>query len=372
MGRPLKIAKAQALLTLTNTTASTNVITVSQSNIGERVLAGMPFIPASSIGGLVEGTTYWILQITGSSTFTASDTPIDANTNRTPITLSTASGSVVLTVGVVDAYFNNPNPSNGPGYPATNSDTYGVVGGNTVIYGNQVLAQVAISNTQTGTIRTSTSSPTITGVGTALASVLSNGTGISLTDGTFVGFVTDVANATATSATLTANAAVAASDERFVIANDEDGFIVRQKGKTKYLVQGLSSELVGACFTANSAGAALRPGEMNITADYTSGSKWVRSLSDRQSEVFPDTVAASALTAGERYTVYSVGTTNWTSVGAFGNMTGITFTATGAGSGTGTAVLANTNPGVIASFNPPATPDPANGQPTPVVQISRQ
>lgn len=328
MGRPLKIAKAQALLTLTDTAASTGEITVSQTDLTDtyKVLAGMPFIPASTVGGLTGGTTYWILDVTGSSTFTVSATPIDQNVYRTAVTLTNATGqSVVLTVGVVDAYFNNPNPSNGAGYPATNSDTYSVVGGNTAIYGNQVLAQVAISNTQTGTITTSTTSTTLTGSGTDFANTVVNGTGVALADGTFVGFITDVANATATTATLTANAAVAATASAFAIANDENGFIVRQKGKTKYLVQGLSSGLVGACYTADAAGAALRPGQMNMTATYAdSTTDFVQSLSDHNAELF-------------------------------------------AGDGT----LGQSNP-VYVTFNTAAAADAANGQPYPLVTITGQ
>ena len=324
MGRPLKIAKAQALLTLTDTTAATGVVTVSQTNLTDtyKVLAGMPFIPASTVGGLTAGTTYWILEVTGSSTFTVSATPIDQNVYRTAVSLTNTTGqSVVLTVGVVDAYFNNP--ATGAGYPAASASTYSVVGGNTAIYGKQVLAVVAISNTQTGTITTSTTSTALTGTGTDFANTVVNGTGVALTDGTFVGFITDVANATATTATLSANAAVAASAQGFVIANDENGFIVRQKGKTKYLVQGLTSGLVGACYTANSAGAALQPGQMNMTATYAdSSTKLVQSLSDHNAEVF-------------------------------------------AGDGT----LGQSN-AVYVTFNSAAAADAANGQPYPLVTIS--
>ena len=63
MGRPLKIAKAQAILTITDTDATTEEVTVSQNLSTLGVIKGMPFIPASNIGGLVAGTTYWILKI---------------------------------------------------------------------------------------------------------------------------------------------------------------------------------------------------------------------------------------------------------------------------------------------------------------------
>ena len=58
MGRPLKIAKAQAILTITDTDATTEEVTVSQNLSTLGVIKGMPFIPASSTGGLTANTTY--------------------------------------------------------------------------------------------------------------------------------------------------------------------------------------------------------------------------------------------------------------------------------------------------------------------------
>jgi len=49
------------------------------------------------------------------------------------------------------------------------------------------------------------------------------------------------------------------------------------------------------------------------------------------------TVNATALTVGYTYTILTVGTTNWVSVGASSNTIGVVFVATGAGTGDGTA-----------------------------------
>jgi hypothetical protein len=46
--------------------------------------------------------------------------------------------------------------------------------------------------------------------------------------------------------------------------SEEDGWIVRQKGSTKYLVQGASSGAQGVCILANEAQGALTEGNMNI------------------------------------------------------------------------------------------------------------
>jgi hypothetical protein len=170
---------------------------------------------------------------------------------------------------------------------------------------------------------------------------------------------------------LVANAAVASTGAAFVYADDEAGYIVRQKGKTKYLVTGATTGLTAQCFTANVANTALTPNTMNIlSTDAASATAYVSSINDYNSEIFPTQVAAGSLSGGTVYTIYSAGTTNWTAVGAMANMTGITFTATGAGSGTGTAVAFSVNPDIIATFNTAAAANAANGQPNPIVVIA--
>lgn len=52
----------------------------------------------------------------------------------------------------------------------------------------------------------------------------------------------------------------------------------------------------------------------------------------------PATVTAGSFVVGQTYTIATVGTTNYTLIGASANTVGVTFTATGVGAGTGTAV----------------------------------
>lgn len=405
MGRPLKIAKAQAILTVTNTTATTNIVTVSQnlSNLG--VIAGMPFVPSTTTGtNLIAGTTYWILQITGASTFTVSATDLSANPTYTPVTLTTGTTASSLSVGVVDSGFNNPEGI---------ANTYGVVGGNTAIYGNQVLARVAIGVAGTGTIYSYNDSNVAGGAGTDFANTLSAGSVVSSVDSqtgalttlgfvdTLTGYVTiECSNATATGNFLTsvgnaqtlyanlpvtfdvnigglnntqtyfvktivnaaaftvsftpggsnvpltnqnvtsnatqdqvlfdANSLANASGTSFVYADNEAGFILRQKGKQKYLVQGATSGLVAQCLTANLANAALVPNSMSILATYAnSATQYVQSLSDIDSELF---------------------------------------TATSGPIASGNIVLANADP-VYATFNSAVAANTANGLFYPLVQI---
>lgn len=416
MGRPLKIAKAQAVLTITDTTAATGAVTVSQSLTTLGVIAGMPFVVATTVGGLTANTTYWILTVIDANNFTASATDLSANTSRTAVTLTdTSGGSVSASVGVVDAYFNNPN--GGAGFPTTNSNTYSVVGGNTAIIGPQVLAQVAIGVNGTGTLYSATDTAYVTGIGTDLANTLSVGSAIQVasaningsTDYTTIGFANtvpglttvavantqntgniigtsgnaetlvangtvrftanlgglvagtvyfvkaianasaftvsttlggaevDLSNATGTPdaqqdvVELVANAAVASTGAAFVYANDEAGFIVRQKGKQKYLVTGGTSGLTAQCYMANVANTALTPNTMRVLATYAnSATQTVQSLSDHNAELF---------------------------------------TATSGPVATGNIVLANATP-VNVTFNTAAAANADNGQPYPLVTIA--
>ena len=149
-----------------------------------------------------------------------------------------------------------------------------------------------------------------------------------------------------------ANAATTyATPTSYVYANDEAGYIVRQKGKTKYLVTGVTTGLTAQCYTANVANAALTPNTMSILATTAApATVYVQSLNDYQTQLFATTVAPGSLSIGTAYTIYSAGNTNWTSLGAAANMSGITLTALATGSGTGTAVLTSVNPDVIATF----------------------
>lgn len=455
MGRPLKIAKAQAVLTITDTTEATGYVTVSQSLTTLGVIAGMPFVVATTVGGLTANTTYWVLTVIDANNFTASATDLSANTTRTAVTLSdTTGGSVSASVGVVDAYFNNPD--GGVGFPTTNANTYGVVGGNTAIIGSQVLPRVAIGVAGTGNIYSSDASALVYGAGTDFANTLSTGSAIqavaadgtttnlgfatatfgyvsvavanTVVSGNVIGttgnaqtlavdqpvsfsanlgtlvtgttyFVKTIANAAAftvsstlggapkvmtaatgtpnalqDSVTLAANASttIGGLGQNYVYANDEAGFILRQKGKTKYLVQGGTTGLVAQCYTANVANTALTPNTMNIlSTDAASDTAYVSSINDYNSEIFPTQVADGSLTPGSVYTIYYSGDTAWTSYGAASNITGVTFTATSAGgSGTGTAIAYNANPDVIATFNTAYAANTYGGQPNPIVTIA--
>lgn len=295
MGRPLKIAKAQAVISITAVNGTTEIVTTNANFTNLGIIKGMPFIVGTTTGGMTAGVTYWILEVVNAgnnSTFKVSETELSANPTYTPKNLTTAAATVSMSVGVVDAYFNNPN--GGAGYPATNANTYSVVGGNTAIYGKQVLTQVAIGQAGTGTLVVENGNTTVTGTDTVFSSELVSGSVLTTTDGELIGFVDSVTSNTELE--LDSAATADYTDIGFIYATTEAGFIVRQKGKQKYLVQGSTSGLVGPCYTANLANAALLPNTMSIIATYANASTTlVQSLSDHTVEIFTATSGESAV-----------------------------------------------------------------------------
>jgi hypothetical protein len=420
MGRPLKIAKAQAVLTITDTAETGSIVTISGGNLTTSptvgIAKGMSFVVATTVGGLTAGVIYYVKQILSNTTFSVSATQLSVQPQVDATMTDTSSQTVKASFEVVDAYFNNP--FGGTGFPATNANTYSVVGGNTAIVGKQVLAQVAIGINGTGTMYASTGNANVFGTGTDFANTLSAGStlqvavaningstdfvslgtvsgavagyaNIEISNATATGnflttvgnaqtlfasqpvvltaniggltagstyFVKTIANAAAFSVSLvagganvgltnedaesfavqdrvvlTANAAVNATSASFVYANDEAGFIVRQKGKQKYLVTGSTSGLTAQCLLANVANTALTPNTMRILATYAnSATQTVQSLSDHNGELF---------------------------------------TATSGPIATGNIVLANATP-VYVTFNTAAVANADAGQPYSLVQIA--
>lgn len=325
MGRPLKIAKAQ-VLTWTESNGTTDVATVAENLYNLNIIAGMPFVLTTTTAGLTAGVTYWFLQILTANTFIVGSGPNGPKQNiifSGPVT-------VPMSVGAVDTGFNNPN-----------SASYGVVGGNTGIYGNQILANVCIAVAGQGTISSVAANTQVYGTLTDFANTAPVTAAIEVPGVGTLGFVSAVAAAVAVTDTVaTGNLVTVASSTTFVLnkpvtlaanigglvagtvyyvkskpdagnisvsltpgganvvvsdetvsttilqdvitlaagsgftvsnatwthADQEPGFILRQKGRNKFLVQGATSGLVGACYTANVANTALTGGFMNVVA----------------------------------------------------------------------------------------------------------
>jgi len=378
MGRPLKIAKAQSVLPITDTATIGSIVTIFGGNLTTAptvgVISGMPFVVASNIGGLIAGTTYYVDTILSNTTFSVSATDLSVQPRVMATLSNTTGGSVYASFAVVDNGFSNPNNTD-TSFPTGPNQTYGVVGGNTIIYGKQVLATVAISRNGSGTTPGSTGYITLTagsvnGTMTTTAA-LSVGSAISV-NGVFAGFVATIAGAPFTAFTLVAVSPITVSAQPFVFANDEPGFIVRQKAKSKYLVYGTTTGLTAQCYLVNTlVGSTLQPGQMFIrSTNSAAGTAPVAALNDYNSELYPATVAPSALVIGTLYTIYSSGNTNWAVCGAASNMTGVSFIARAVGTGTGLAILANANPDVIATFGTAAAANASYPGSLPVVTIN--
>jgi hypothetical protein len=105
---PITNTNARVVLNVTNTTATTNTVTVSQTLSSEGVTAGKSFIPSVTIGtNLIAGRTYYILAITGPSTFTVSAT----QSSSTPIPLTTGTTTSTLSVDISRVEGSTYNPT---------------------------------------------------------------------------------------------------------------------------------------------------------------------------------------------------------------------------------------------------------------------
>ena len=223
MGRPLKIAKAQAVLTIDGTSAA-DVVTIVEdftdpTSAAYGVIAGMPFIPATSTGNLVAGTTYWILEITGASTFTVSATELSANPTFSKFDLALSTTDSVITVGLVGSGFNNPD-NTATSDPTGSGATFGVVGGNTGMYGNQVLCNVAIGVAGTGTIYSDTSVAVVSGIGTDFANSVGTYAWIGTDSSNALGYVSSIGGLV----TVTTSATTASTDR--ITVNNSAGLVV--------------------------------------------------------------------------------------------------------------------------------------------------
>ncbi len=149
MANKLKIAKVSALPVLSDTTATTNVITVDSTTgltIGDR------FVPASTVGGLTGGTTYFVNEVINATTFTALNSDPSVQPQVSPTLTTTSGGSVNLSVNQV-----------GEGYPSDTPQDMGVVGGDTAQQGKQLTAFGAIAVTQPGKFWFNTSTTDVYG-----------------------------------------------------------------------------------------------------------------------------------------------------------------------------------------------------------------
>ena len=153
MANKLKIAKVSALAVLSDTTATTNVITVDSTT---GLTQGDRFVPASTVGGLTGGTTYFVKEVIDATTFTALNSDPSVQPQVSPTLTTTTGGSVNLSFNQVDE-----------GYPSDTPQDMGVVGGDTAQTGKQLTAFGAIAIANPGAFWFDTSTTDVYGDKTA-------------------------------------------------------------------------------------------------------------------------------------------------------------------------------------------------------------
>ncbi len=129
-------------------------------------------------------------------------------------------------------------------------------------------------------------------------------------------------------------------------------YTIKTVGSTDFTAIGASASTIGVTFTATGAGSGTGTVTNTKTLKYDlSGSNESYSAAVALPEDLITT--AGNFLVGKTYTIQSVGSTDFTAIGASSNSVDVAFTATGVGSGTGTAsfnLSANTTQAVIG-FN---------------------
>jgi hypothetical protein len=150
----------------------------------------------------------------------------------------------------------------------------------------------------------------------------------------------------------------------FIVGNT---YVIATTGTTDFTLIGASANTVGVQFTATGVGTgtgtattvtgravnvtgtvAIANGGTGVTS-FTQNALIVGNGAISPTSILPSTngnvlsstvgatVTAGSFVVGTQYTILTVGTTSFTSIGASANTVGVVFTATGVGSGTGTA-----------------------------------
>ena len=136
---------------------------------------------------------------------------------------------------ITSVYKGNGYPTNGAPTNSWDTNQPGIVGGWPERDEAIEITSVFLEQVGGGTITANTASAVVTGVGTMFNQAGSiGGATIYNSAGVELGVVSSVANAT--SLTLTANCTANITAGSFTFAEEDNGYIIRQKGKKKFLV----------------------------------------------------------------------------------------------------------------------------------------
>lgn len=288
---------------ITNTNSVGNVITCNSTanlTVGQTItFTGTEFGNLTSYTGLTSSAISagsfnigqkYIIQTSGTTDW------ISIGLTETANVTASISGTV-LTVSAV-----NTNPFS-IGQTITGT---GVASGTVVTDYNEINGTYTVSISQT------VSSTTILGY-TILGSLftatgIGSGTGTALLYDPEIFYVTSILNGTAF--TIAAEEPYIDYGGTLVIGQK---YVITSLGSTNFILSGAASNTVGTVFTATNVGLGTGSARQVITA--------------------------GAFNPGSTYTITSIGTTDFTLIGASSNTIGLSFTATGVGAGNGTAYL---------------------------------
>jgi len=159
---------------------------------------------------------------------------------------------------------------------------------------------------------------------------------VTATDTLTIGLPNDVTIAASLTVTtgLAANGGITVDSTAFIVA-DSTGNVTTAGTLDVAGVASLDGgiDVDGAFTVTDGTGAIATTGTLTVTSDTTTLSHLV---------ITEENLAATALSAATSYEIVTIGTTDFTAIGAASNTVGLIFTASGAGTGTGTAKLAST------------------------------
>jgi hypothetical protein len=120
-------------------------------------------------------------------------------------------------------------------------------------------------------------------------------------------------------------------------------YVIVSPGTTDFTLIGAANNTIGTSFIATGAGTgsgtALRTYTVNSTFTCANiGTSMGTGTAFRETNTTAQRETATTFDIGGIYTIQSIGTTNFTLIGAASNTVGLVFTATGVGAGTGTAL----------------------------------
>jgi hypothetical protein len=158
-----------------------------------------------------------------------------------------------------------------------------------------------------------------------------------------------------------ANAAATTTAGSFTIGAT---YTIASVGTTNFTAIGATSNAVEVVFVATGVGSGTGTATTAGTLNSIMSTGQAVTCKFLVTNGAASTVTAGSFTIGKTYKIASIGTTDFTAIGAASNTVGVTFTATGIGTGTGTATTTGFYPNVVQVDGTTVSPVWQGGAPT--------